>query len=202
MQVIKEFKAITKFPVVATFIFVIIFGYVDYFTVVAISQIPALMNEIYTADLTMLVLADIGIAIIILFAGIVVVWFNAIMIRGFIRHIRLIGVSVGLLDEGVRIKGRSKGAFIPNSSIIHISRSGSRRYLFIVWNGRTGIKSFVLSSRTFGMAAVEEADLILRERKGYIADSKQALAMRKSMKKFRGILWPKGHCDIADGVGA
>jgi hypothetical protein len=200
MQVIREFKSIVRFSVFDTFIFVIIFGYLDYYGVAVISKSPHIVIEIFTADLPMLVLADIGFIVVTLFVAIVLAWFNAIFIHGFIRHIRLIGVSVSLLDEGIRIKGRSSEAFIPNSSITHISRSASKRHLFIVWNAARGPMSFVLSNRTFGMKAVEEADSILKERDAYVDDPKRALKIRKGISKFRGILWPKSHCDIADGV--
>ncbi len=200
MQLIKEFKSIVKLSVFDIFIFVIIFGYLDYRAVVMISKIPAVMKEIFTADLPVLVLADIGFIVVTLFVAIVVAWFNAIFIHFFIRHIRLIGVSVSLLDEGIRIKGRSGQAFVPNSSITHISRSANNRHLFIVWNAVKGPMSFILSNRTFGMKAVEEADSILRARDAYVDDPKRALEIRKGISKFRGILWPKSHCDIEDGV--
>ena len=202
MQVIKEFKSIVRFSVFDTLIFVVTFGYVDYITVGAISKIPGATNEIFTADLPVLVLADIGFMVVALFVSIVLAWFNAIFIHFFIRHIRLIGVSVSLLDEGIRIKGRSREAFIPNSSITHISRSANKRHLFIVWNAAKGPMSFILSNRTFGIKAVQEADSILRARDAYVDDPKRALEIRKGISKFRGILWPKSHCDIADGVPA
>jgi hypothetical protein len=145
MQVNREFKSIAKFPVLEVLIFVIIFGYLDYGGVAMISKSPSLVNEIFTADSTMLVLADIGFIVITLFVGIVLACFNLIIIHGFIEYIRLIGVSMTLLDEGIKIQSRSKEAFVPNSSITHISRSKNKRYLFIVWNGKKEVMTFVVS---------------------------------------------------------
>ena len=202
MQDNKEFKATKKFPVLAAVLFIIIFGYVDYGAVLMISKAPSLVNEIFTADSTMLVLADIGVIVIDLFVGIVLAWLNWVIIWGIVENIRLIGVSVNLLNEGIEIRRRSKKAFVPNTSITHISRSLNKRSLFIVWNGAEDIMTFVISDDTFGKGAVEESDLILRERRGYVDDPKEAVEIRKGIKKFGGIFLPsRSLCDIADGIG-
>jgi hypothetical protein len=199
----SQFKSIRKFPVLEVLIFVIIFGYLDYGGVVMISQSPSLANEIFTADSTMLVLADIGFMVVILFVGILLVWFNVIIIHGFVEYIRMIGVSLTLLDEGIKIQSRSKEAFVPNSSITHISRSKNKLYLFIVWNGKKEVMTFVVSSKTFGIEAVNDVDSILKERSAYVDDQEHALEILKGIKKFRGILLPfKSLCDIEDGVEA
>lgn len=203
MPVIKELKSTAKFPVLNVLIFILVFGYLDYGTIIMLSKLPSIVNEILSADSNMLVLADIGTIFVIVFMSIVLVWFNIGIIHAMVEYVRLIGVSVTLLDEGIEIEGRSKKAFIPNSSIIHISSSHNKRSLLIVWNGAKDIMTFIISTTAFGRQDINEAVSVLKEKDVYVDDQKKAREFRKQIKKFQlsGILWPfRTFCDIADGI--
>jgi len=201
MQVIKEFKSIKKFPVFLTVFLVAVLGYVDYWGVVAISGIFVLVAKAVSAEIALLMWVNIVMIIMLVFISIVLVWFNWVSIWGFAENIRLIGVSLNILDEGIEIRGRSKKAFVSNSSILHVFRSANKRALLIVWNGAKDIMTFVISNETFGKNAVDEADLILSKRRGYVDDPKQTVEICKGIKKFHRILLPfRSLCDIADGV--
>jgi hypothetical protein len=202
VTIIKEFESNAKFPVLAVLIFILVFGYVDYNCIIVLTKFPSLFSEIFGSNSNMLVLADIGILFVGVFSVIVLAWFNIGIIYGFVQYVRMIGVSLTILDEGIKIKGRSKEAFIPNSSIKHISRSANKRSLFIAWNGAKDIMTFAISHNVFGMQAVNEAISILKEKDVYIDDQEQALKIRKGIKKFRSILFLPFStlCDIEDGI--
>lgn len=203
MNVIKEFKSVVKFSILDLIIFVIVFGYIDCLSIMAVPRIVSIVHEAAGTDTTLLMWIDIIYVLIYSMVTIFIIWFNLGMIHAFVQHHLMIGVSITLLEEGIWIQRRAKKAFIPNASITHIFCFKDKPTLFLVWNGRKGQKTFLMSKNVFGKESVIEADSILKDRKGYIDDSKQVKEIHKSIKKFHSLLLPcRNCCDLADGVEA
>jgi hypothetical protein len=201
MQVVKEFKSIGKYPWLEVVLFVPIFGGVDYGGLLAIPRIFSLAVEAAGAEVAFLMWANIGLIIIFLFAVVVIVWLNIVFIWGFAEAVRLVGMRMIVLDEGLKICGRSREAFVPNSSIVNTWRSENGRSFWILWQGKKRLRTFVISEKIFGKGAVDQADSIMSARNGYIDDKEQIKQIREDILSFWDILLPfKSLCDIADGI--
>ena len=201
MQTLKAIKSKQKFPLFDLLLFIGVFGYVDYQLIRVMPIVFSWLNEILNSSSIFITLIDIVLLAIFIFAAFITISINYIVILGMLRHIRLIGFEVFLLDDGIKFRARSREAFVPYSSIKHISTSSDKRYLFIVWKALRGEKSFCVSRRIFGEEGIKEIDSILSKCDAYVHDTTESLEIRKGLEKFKGnFYFLRNPYDIEDGV--